>query len=100
MNEEKRIEGGGVATRSGNPSPHQARMAKKQNAKPKDLAAVSEMIWKALERCATLLEDEDPTTVLKASHAVFQGATAYAKLYEVSELEARLEALEQQRMVA
>lgn len=100
MKENAQIEGGGSAARSGNPSPHKARIAKKQNAKPKDLTAVSDFVWKALERCAELLDNEDKATALKASHAVFQGATAYAKLYEVSELEARLEALEQQRMVA
>lgn len=82
------------------PPPHKARLAKKQNAKPKDLTAVSEMIWKALQRCTTLLDGADEATALKAAHAIFQGSTAYAKLHEVSELEARLEALEQQRLVA
>lgn len=90
------IETGG---RSGNPSPHKARIAKKERARPKDLTAVSGLVWKALERCGALLEDEDKNTALKAAHAVFQGATAYAKLYEVSELEARLEALEQAQTI-
>jgi hypothetical protein len=72
-----------------------ARLGKKQKAKPKDLSAVSGIVWKALQRCQDLLGDEDKQIVLKASHAVFQGAAAYAKLHEIGELEARLEELEQ-----
>lgn len=58
------------------------------------LDGAKKLTWKALRRAAELLEDADPQVALKAAHAVFQGATAYAKLHEVSELEARLSELE------
>jgi hypothetical protein len=78
-----------------NANPLEGRKAKRQNNKPKDFKAVSAIVFKALKKCEGLLEDEDKHVVLKASHAVFQGATAYAKLYEVGEVEARLELLEE-----
>ncbi len=77
-----------------NPNPHQARTARKRKSKPKDLKAVAAIVWDALETARALLENEDPQMQLKACHGVFQGAAAYAKVYEVGELEARLEALE------
>ena len=39
----------------------------------------------------------DPTTTLKAVHAITSASTAYAKLVEVGELEARLGELEKSR---
>jgi phage terminase large subunit-like protein len=77
-----------------NPDALKARQAKKRKSKPKDLKAVAAIVWDALETARALLENEDPQMQLKACHGVFQGATAYAKVYEVGELEARLEALE------
>lgn len=58
------------------------------------LDGAKKLTWKALKRAAELLEDGDPQVALKAAHAVFQGATAYAKLHEVAELEKRVAALE------
>ncbi|ADW21297.1 MULTISPECIES: hypothetical protein [Thermus] len=45
-----------------------------------DLEGATRLVWKALKR---------------AAHAVFQGATVYAKLHEVKELRERVEALEE-----
>lgn len=62
---------------------------------------VRRLLWRALTRAADLLEVEDPETgqpdnalALKAIHAISQGASAYAKIVEVGELEARIKALE------
>ena len=59
------------------------------------------LLWQALTRAGELLEVEDPETgqpdnalALKAIHAISQGASAYAKIVEVGELEARIKALE------
>lgn len=59
-----------------------------------DLEGATRLVWKALKRAAQLLDDRDPQVALKAAHAVFQGATAYAKLHEVQELRGRVEELE------
>ncbi len=59
-----------------------------------DLEGATRLVWKGLKRAAQLLEHPDPQVALKAAHAVFQGATAYAKLMEVKELKERVEALE------
>jgi hypothetical protein len=77
-----------------NPNPYQARTARKAKAKPPSVKEASLIVWKALEAAQAILEESDPTVKLKACHAVFQGAQAFAKLHEVGELEARLEALE------
>ena len=77
-----------------NPSPHEARQAKKRKRKPGNLQAVAVKLWAALEAAEELLAEEDPHLRLKAVHAVSQVAGSYAKVYEVGELEARLQALE------
>lgn len=77
-----------------NADPHPARMGRKKRSKPGDLKAAGAKVWRALETAEALLESEDSAERLKACHAVFQGAAAYARVYEVGELEARLEALE------
>ena len=76
-----------------NANPSKARQAKKRR-KLVTLPDVALYVLKALETAHELLEDSDTQTKLKACHAVFQGVTAYAKVYEVGELEARLLALE------
>jgi hypothetical protein len=76
-----------------------ARLGKKAKSKPGNLQDVLGIVWKALETVQAALEDTDVLIRLKASHAVFQGAQAYSKLYEVGELEARLAALEQRTAV-
>lgn len=80
------------------PNPHaqplQARLARKAQGKPRNLQAVAEKLWRALETAEALLEESQPELRLKAVHAVTQAAAAYARVYETGELEARLEALE------
>lgn len=86
-----------------NANPTKARMAKKarRRGQPGTVAEAQVLLWRALERAGELLEVIDPETgapdnalALKAIHAISQGASAYAKIVEVGELEARLEALE------
>ncbi len=53
-------------------------------------------VWRAINRIDGIISDNasDPALVLKASHALFQGAAAFAKVLGAGEFEARLEALE------
>ena len=83
-----------------NKNPIEARKARRKKAKKGTLEDVGRKVYAALERCEMLLEDMDPTIQLKAAHGVFQGASAYAKVLEVGELEARLQALEAAQGVA
>ncbi|WP_135230675.1 hypothetical protein [Deinococcus fonticola] len=78
-----------------NPNPVNARLGKKKASKPGNLKEVAGMLWEALETARELLSDDDTGTRLKAIHALSQTASSYARVYEVGELEARLEALEQ-----
>ena len=78
--------------------PHKARLGKKLRSKPGNLAEVQVILWYALKRSQYCLDvATDPDVILRAGHAVSQIAGQYAKLLEVGELEARLQALEQQR---
>jgi hypothetical protein len=78
-----------------NPSPYNARMAKKRRRKPGNLQEVQRVLWTALcEAESVLLEADDPDQRLRAVHAVSQASGQYAKLLEVGEMHARLEALE------
>lgn len=77
-----------------NPNPVKARLARKQARKAGTLRDVAGMLWEALETAQGLLSDSDTGTQLKAIHALSQTASSYARVYEVGELEARLEALE------
>ena len=82
-----------------NPHPDalHARRAKKRRRKPGDMQAVKAKVWNALcEAEAVLLAAEDAELTLKAVHAVSQCAGQYAKLLEIGELEARVQALEAQ----
>lgn len=81
-----------------NPDAAKARMGKKakRRSQPGTVEAARALLWQALERAAELLQEDDPYLSLKAVHAVSQGASAYAKIVEVGELEARIEALEAQ----
>ena len=77
-----------------NADPTKARQAKKRKRKPGNLQAVAAKLWAALEAAEELLAEDDPHLRLKAVHAVSQVAVSYTKVYEVGELEARLQALE------
>ena len=83
----------------GDTKPLKARQAKKRHARLRKSGTIADMqreLWRAI-LCAKdiLLEPStDPATTLKAVHAITSASTAYAKLIEVGELEARLTELE------
>lgn len=77
-----------------NADPLKARIAQRRKRKAGSLKDVSRMLWEALETARELLSEEDVQVRLKAIHALSQTASSYARVYEVGELEARLEALE------
>lgn len=88
-NDETRGEGGGQAKKSDS--------APARRSKPGELGSLegaTRVLWTALTRSGAALRARDHSTALKAAHAVAQCATAYARLVEVSELEARIKALE------
>jgi hypothetical protein len=84
-----------------NPNPWHGRLKRKSQRKPGDLHALQRKLWGAILHCeeileaATLAEDDDKR--LKAIHALSQCAGQYAKLLEIGELEARVQALEAER---
>ncbi|WP_161881166.1 hypothetical protein [Deinococcus alpinitundrae] len=53
------------------------------------------VLWAALKRAERSLKARDHATALRGVHAVSQCAAAYTRLVEVSELEARITALEE-----
>ena len=79
-----------------NPSPYQARQAKRRRGKPGNLAAVLRIVWAALLEADGVLQraDGDAEVILKAVHAISQCAGQYAKLLEVGEWESRLAQVE------
>jgi hypothetical protein len=83
----------------GDTKPHKARRAKKRRRirKVGDLDAARKKLWQAITTAEDVLlgNADDDTMTLKAVHAMTQACTAYAKLVEASELEARLVELEQ-----
>ena len=54
------------------------------------------LLWKALSRAGDMLEGEDlpADMTLRLLHGISQAAGAYARIVEVSDLAARIEALE------
>ena len=83
----------------GDTKPHKARQARQKRRRIRKVGSLEDArrkLWQAVT-CAedVLLDDEsDNVTALKAVHAITQATTAYAKLVEVGELEARLAELE------
>lgn len=81
-----------------NPNPVKARLAKQKKGRARrtkgSLGQVQGLLWAALERAGELLDDPNPVHALKAVHAISTGAGAYARVVEVGELAARLDALE------
>lgn len=84
--------GGGRAALPGSPSAGRAKTAN-----PGTLEDARKVLWGALKRAAKVLRSGDDDRALKAVHAVSQASTAYARLVEVGELEARIWALEEER---
>ncbi len=83
-----------------NPNPHQARVAKKKQARLRKIGTLADMqreLWRAILCAKDVLQDPDSDTsaTLKAVHAITSASTAYARLVEIGEIEARLEAVEE-----
>ena len=83
----------------GNTKPEKARAAKKKHARLRKIGTIADMqreLWRAVLCAKDVLQDplSDPSTTLKAVHAITSASTAYAKLIEIGEVEKRLEAVE------
>ena len=80
-----------------NPSPFRARMAKKRRSG--DLSAAQLKLWRVIQKAEAVMKEAtgNPDLTLRACHCLSQCIGQYAKLTEAGELEARLEALEQQQ---
>lgn len=82
-----------------NPTTHLARLHKRNRRSAGDLAAARKKLYRALEMAEACMMDaaaeDDRAGVLKAVHATTQAASAFARLVEVGELEARLHELEE-----
>lgn len=81
-----------------NPNPTKARQAKQRRRIQNvgDIHDVRARLWEAVEAAAEVVRTaEDDTTRLKGIHAVTQSTTAYTKLLDAAEFEARLQALEE-----
>lgn len=73
-------------------------MGLKRSRKPGKVADAMLIQWRALQAAEAVMfhaaEADDVAAVLRAVHAATQAATAYAKLVETADLEARIRALE------
>ena len=79
-----------------NPSPYQARVAKKRRGKPGNLLAVTQVLWKGIVAAEVMLDaGPEPDMTLRIVHALSQACGQYARLLEVGELEERLRRLEE-----
>lgn len=83
-----------------NKNPSQARAAKADKRRRRKAATIDDArraLWRAVEATeGVLTNSDDPALTLRAAHALTQSAAAYAKLVQVAEMEARIEALENQ----
>ena len=81
----------------GDTKTHLARLAKRKRRSSGSLSAARLRLWSAVEAAEACLLDavvaEDRDGVLKAAHAVQQTAGAFARVFEIGELEARFTAL-------
>ena len=89
----------------GDTRPHVARKAKKRRRtrrKPGTVDHARRVLWAAIERVEEVLHDAaepengraNPDMILRAAHAITQASSAYARIVEAGELEARLGELE------
>lgn len=85
-----------------NPNPDAARAAKraKRRQQAERAGTVEDLrlkVWRALDAADGVLGDakSDPVLKLRALHALTQASSAYLKLVEVSELDARMRRIEE-----
>ena len=73
-------------------------MAYKRRRKPGDLSQLRAVLWRMIVEVEDLLDARPPSNdlVLKSAHALAQLAGSYTRLCEVSDHEARIQALESQ----
>lgn len=73
-----------------------AKVARKKKPRAGEVSDARTLLWRALQKAGALLESEDlgPDLTLKLLHGISQGAASYAKVCEVSDLEARIAAIE------
>lgn len=83
-----------------NKSPHKARTAKQKKRvhQAGNMDDLRSTLWGAIAEASTIVSDTSakPELRLRATHAITQASSAYVKLLEASEFEARLRALEEQ----
>lgn len=83
-----------------NPNPAKARAArrKKRLQRAGSVEDVRLRLWEAIEAASDLVADgeKEDALRLRAVHAITQASTAYAKLTEAVEFEARLKTLEEE----
>lgn len=77
-----------------NPNPSAARKARSAK-KRERLVHILEDVELAITKAKALLDNEDPNIVLRAANCVGQLAISYTRVYEVGEIEQRLETLEE-----
>jgi hypothetical protein len=78
-----------------NRNPVRARLGKKLRGRPGTLIELQRICWQSVKRAQYVLEEaKTQADTLRAVHAITHASTAYAKLLEIGELEARLAALE------
>ena len=78
---------------------YKARMVKRRRAKAGTLAQTQAVLWQAILGAEQVLGDADTNAqTLQACHALAQACSAYAKLLQAGELEARVQALEALRV--
>ncbi|MBZ0160969.1 MAG: hypothetical protein K8G79_12695 [bacterium] len=81
----------------GNLNPVPGRLAKRAKRASGDVARLQTKLWQSvLQAESVMLKEGDDVLKLKAIHCLSQVAASFLKCVEVGELEARLEALEQQ----
>ena len=74
----------------------QPKTRRRRRGKPGSVEDARALLWEALKKAGDMLEAEDltPDMTLRLLHGISQGAGSYARIVEVSDLAARIEALE------
>jgi hypothetical protein len=80
-----------------NTSPPHTKSPPKYPRKPGDLPALKRRLWWGILHCTHVFEAEGMTTEqrLRAAHALSQLAMTFIKVVEVTDLQGRVDALEQ-----
>ena len=74
-----------------------ARLGKKRRGKAGNLTQSQQVLWRAITEAEDVLNDaESNQQTLAACHAIAQACTAYSRLLQAGEIEARLTQLERQ----